>query len=569
MARFFLYCRKSLEAEDRQVLSLQSQTGELEVVAKRLDIKILEVLSESRSAKTPGRPVFNDMMKRLRRGEADGILCWKLDRLARNPIDAGTVIWAVNEDGIKIVTPGQTFQKGDESLMMMWLELGMAHKYVVDLSRNIRRSVGTKVGLGWKPGRAGLGYLNHRLEDGRAVIIEDPKRFSICRRMWELLLTRQYSVTAIVDRASNEWGLRGRRTRKRAERPVSKSTTYQMFIDPFYYGEFEYPKGSGQLYKGNHKPMVTKAEFDLAQEILGRVDRARPQKHQFAFIGLIRCGECGAMITAEEKYKRQLNGNIHYYIYYHCTKRRTPRCTQRAITETVLVDQIRRFLATIEISQSFAEWAIRHIQDVSEAEHAEEASAMTRLMERSKEIRQSLDELTRMRYGRLIEDEEFQRERRVLALEKSRLEEEIKKGSHTQQWREEIKFIYDSLLDISARFTDAATEERRGLLLRIGSHLVLKDKKLNIQATEPVILIHEAYRQFLEVFERFAPPENGSTAIPTPYCNVALSFLCKSLNDVRTSLMKKRKEELKKNVGLKDDTKPLDFDLPSDSTIAA
>src|SRR5436309_4765167 len=84
---YFLYSRKSTESEDRQVLSIDSQIDEMNAIGARESLPIVEVLSEARSAKEPGRPVFNAMMTRLEAGEAEGILCWKLDRLARNPVD--------------------------------------------------------------------------------------------------------------------------------------------------------------------------------------------------------------------------------------------------------------------------------------------------------------------------------------------------------------------------------------------------------------------------------------------------------------------------------------------------
>lgn len=91
---YFLYARKSSESEDRQVQSIDDQINYFKKIAKDANLEIIEVFTEARSAKKPNnRPVFSEMIRRLERGEANGIVCWKLDRLARNPVDAGTITW--------------------------------------------------------------------------------------------------------------------------------------------------------------------------------------------------------------------------------------------------------------------------------------------------------------------------------------------------------------------------------------------------------------------------------------------------------------------------------------------
>jgi site-specific DNA recombinase len=84
MRKYFLYVRKSSEDEDRQILSIDAQVAELSDIARRHGMMIVATFTESRSAKEPGRPVFNDMLRRIEQGEANAILTWKLDRLARN-----------------------------------------------------------------------------------------------------------------------------------------------------------------------------------------------------------------------------------------------------------------------------------------------------------------------------------------------------------------------------------------------------------------------------------------------------------------------------------------------------
>lgn len=149
MPTYFLYCRKSSEAEDRQILSIDSQVTEMKRLAAKRGLKISAVLTEAKSAKAPGRPVFNSLMERLYRSEADGILCWKLDRLARNPVDGGAIIWAMKEHDVKIVTPFQSYSQADDNVVWMYLEFGMAQKYVDDLSRNVKRGLHAKAESGW------------------------------------------------------------------------------------------------------------------------------------------------------------------------------------------------------------------------------------------------------------------------------------------------------------------------------------------------------------------------------------------------------------------------------------
>ena len=58
MGQYVIYARKSTASDDRQVLSIDSQIHELRQLALRHDVAVSEVLTESRSAKAPGRPVF-------------------------------------------------------------------------------------------------------------------------------------------------------------------------------------------------------------------------------------------------------------------------------------------------------------------------------------------------------------------------------------------------------------------------------------------------------------------------------------------------------------------------------
>ena len=94
--RYFLYARKSTDSEEKQVLSIEAQLFELRVYAERERLKIVEEFIEARTAKVPGRPVFDNLIARLEKGEADGIVAWHPDRLARNSVDGGRIVYLLD-----------------------------------------------------------------------------------------------------------------------------------------------------------------------------------------------------------------------------------------------------------------------------------------------------------------------------------------------------------------------------------------------------------------------------------------------------------------------------------------
>ena len=378
--RYFIYCRKSTEAEDRQILSINSQITELERHAARKGLQIIGVLTEAKSAKAPGRPVFNSMMERLYRGEADGVLCWKLDRLARNPVDGGSIIWAMKQHEVKITTPFQTYGQSEDNVVWMYLEFGMAQKYVDDLSKTVKRGLRAKAESGWFPGPTSPGYRNQENEEGWNVIRKDPKRFPLVRRFWDLLLTGKHTPAEIRQIANTAWGYKTKHGN-----PLGRNTIYKIFANPFYHGVYEFPRGSDTWHTGRHTPMVTKAEFDAVQQLLSRSKKMPKNRKIFAFTGLIRCGGCGGAVTAEEKHQMicckcrykfacrskencprcklpisemKISHRL-VYTYYHCAKSYNPTCREHSVTLQELKRQIAQILTEVRLPTLYELWLNR------------------------------------------------------------------------------------------------------------------------------------------------------------------------------------------------------------------
>lgn len=475
--RYFLYCRKSTEGEERQVLSLESQRQAIErAFGDRPELEVVRVFEESKSAKSPGRPLFAEMLAGIQRGEAEGIVSWAPDRLARNSVDGGQVIYLLDCDilrNLKFVT--YTFENNPQGKFMLQIMFGQSKYYSDSLSENVRRGNRTKLEHGWRPNRAPVGYANCK---ETSTIVPDPDRFPLVRRLFELFLTGEYSPRQLAILARHEWGFLTPRTKRRGGKPLALATIYKMLGNPFYAGVIVW---GAEIYAGRHKPVVSAEEFERVQELLGRPGRPRPSRHSFAFTGLIRCGTCGMMVTAEQK----TNKYGSRYIYYHCTRRGLgPRCPERSVEEEALKGQFRRFLANLTIDPRIERWAYAAFRnEEAGAESAREAGRRARAAA-IEEISIQLSELNSLRLRRLMDDAEYVRERVRLEAERKTLENSQSKLSVRSRFEllEETVSLSKCAVDW---FSNAENAAQRFLLQTVGSNFFLTSRKVSVEAVKP------------------------------------------------------------------------------------
>src|SRR3989338_4973703 len=332
MQKFFLYARKSTDVEDKQVLSIDAQLTELRVFAREQNLEVVEEFIEKQSAKIPGRPIFGQMLKRIERGEANGIVSWHTDRLARNSVDGGQIIYFLETGKLASMKfPSHWFENTPQGKFSLSMAFVQSKYYVDSLSENTKRGLRQKVRMGIFPSQAPVGYLN----DSRTkTIVVEKKKSKIVRLAFEKYVKGNMRLEDIAAFLAKS-GITTRTGKK-----ISKTKASFILSNPFYIGLFKY---GGEIHEGKHEPIISKKLFDEAQEMLkfrGQPER-KPQNEPQPYCGLISCASCGMMITAENKTKRQKNGNVHEYIYYHCTKKnKSVKCKEPCIRQEELSNQL-------------------------------------------------------------------------------------------------------------------------------------------------------------------------------------------------------------------------------------
>lgn len=234
--RYIAYCRKSSEDNrEKQALSIPAQIDE---ITKRFsDLKIVKHLEESQSAFDIGRPKFKEMIDDLKEGRADGIICWHPDRMSRNPIDASMIIHYLDKGFIKdLKFCSYSFTNDPEGKMFLNFTLSQSKYFSDKLSKDVKRGLEKKVRDGYPAGPAPFGYINSKTnEKGRQEVFSDPDRFDQVRKLWDLLLTGNYTVPKLHRIASEEWHLTTIKRKSSGGTPISRAGLYAMFTRPFYY----------------------------------------------------------------------------------------------------------------------------------------------------------------------------------------------------------------------------------------------------------------------------------------------------------------------------------------------
>jgi site-specific DNA recombinase len=507
-----VYVRKSTEArEDRQILSLNDQLLECRDIIRKQNLNLAAApFQESKSAKKAQvRTEFYNMLETLKAKKASIIVCWAANRLARNSIDGGAILDLIQNHAVKIVTPYTTYDQNNWFMLM--IEFGMATDYSLKLSKDVKRGMDSKVKMGWRPGLAPLGYRNCReKEKGRKDIAPDADRWILCRKWWEMMLTGKYSVEE-SRRAVTALGLRDNRGDE-----ISKNAAYKFFRNIFYSGYFTY---LGEMHKGSHKAMVSVQEFKKMQHILdGR--KVETTELKLPLAGFIKCGECGATITCERKVKKYKNGTSTLYEFYRCTKKLGP-CSQPYVRAEELNGQAQDFIASLSLDEKFTKWVRGVLKRRNREEFDAEKKHREQITKQLNELDRRKENLFDMKIDGLYSPEDYKLQVNRIVLEEADLKSSLS-SKRIDYWEKVIDQTLTFANKVKEYFNSGDSYTKKMVLKILGSDLILRDKKLQIEAKSAFIFLADAQKELrakkvrLELKNRLSEQPEG-TLFETKY----------------------------------------------------
>ena len=396
----FGYIRVSTQKQGEGV-SLEAQKDAITGFASHHALTITKWFEEKQTAAKGGRPIFNQMLKQLQRGAAEGVIIYKIDRAARNPRD-----WAMFSElpdiGIEVFVATESLDFNSRGgRLTADIQAVIAADYIRNLREETIKGLNGRLKQGLYPFRAPIGYLDNGRGQPKTA---DPKKAPLIREMFELYGSGQYSLRSL-QAEMNRRGLRNL-----SEQPLTLHGVETILNNTFYTGLITIAR-TGLTYDGTHERIVPTKLFQRVQDIKSGRSGPKVTRHNHLFQGLFRCGYCNGAMSPERQKGR---------CYYRCQRRGCPTATMREDRlEEAIIFRLRRLQLDPELADQLeAAWTKESVD-----QGTEEKQSAIRLQMADEERR--LTRLTDLLVDGTIDNQTYRDRQRSGKLRLAELEEQL------------------------------------------------------------------------------------------------------------------------------------------------
>lgn len=319
--RAFIYTRIS---QDRGLegLGVQRQEAECRKYAKDHGLEVVEVFSDNSVSAfaNRARPAYTAMMHRLRAREVDAVICWRMDRLHRRPIDFEE--YAEVCQGSRGAPPILTYSTtagGEIDLstadgLLRAGIMGQVARFESATKRDRAKAKAAQLaeaGL-WTGGRRPFGW---QIEEGR-LVIEAREAEALAVAHSDVLAGR--SLGSII-RTWNEEGWEGEPLPTTAGKPWGYAQLRQALLRPRNAGLYEF---NGEILSRDKIPAIVSEDvWRAVVSVLQNPERRRSQTNKAAHLlaGIAQC-HCGEFVRSGNVYGRRdkKTGAKVKHIAYRC-----------------------------------------------------------------------------------------------------------------------------------------------------------------------------------------------------------------------------------------------------------
>jgi site-specific DNA recombinase len=556
------YTRKSSESEDKQVQSIERQKDDIiEMVEKEGLVLYSDIIEETQSAFSPGRESFNALVKRTQQGKVNAWLCWHANRLSRNPIDAGMIIYLLDTGKLHhIKTPSKIYYNTPIDKMMLQFEFIMSKKDSDDKSLAVKSGLKKRYKKGFPTGRAPLGYLNDMTaEKGNRKWIKDEERFKKVQKLFKKYLKGEDSLNSITEYAHNVLELTTALSKRQGGILVNRSLVHHTLKNPIYAGFF-YANDERGKTKNLHSlnedvPRVISEEEHLQiLNMFGEKCYTKVESHKSAYKGFI-IGSDGNYIGADYKYQiicdcknkfayrnrevcpeceiplfKMKNPNYLRYSYFYNVQRRKTKglkakCFNEQYVDNFLIDY---FEKNIELPESSLVWIKQSINVL----HDEELETRKVLMQKAEQELKALEKkkikLKKLFLNEVIEYETFKSDIQDLELS---IRQKTNQSEYTENWHEQIHKLFETLHNFKEIIQKGTYSDKKELLKILSSNLIWNEKNLSISNAKWLNTYIKGRKSILHEFQQFEPENlvefKGLNCVLDVHCPSMLRWLDK------------------------------------------
>jgi site-specific DNA recombinase len=404
------------------------------------------------------------MLKLLRIGKANGVVIHKIDRSARNLKD-----WA---DLGELIDKGIEVHFANESLdlnsrggrLSADIQAVVAADYIRNLREEAKKGIYGRLKQGFYPLRAPIGYLDNGAAKPKTI---DPVRGPLIRNAFELYAEGRFTIVPLVDELYR-MGLRNR-----VGTGVTRNGLSTILNNPFYVGLIRIKK-TGQVFTGNHEPLIPKRLFDDVQDMLAGRFNARTKAHDFLFRRYITCKGCAYSLIGELQ-----KGTV----YYRC---HTKNCPMKGIREESVATVVGRMLRDLEFTQAEKEYLAKRIQRLKANWFEEKERQLGNLNVTLQHVSERLNRLTDAYLDGTIEKEIYEERKAALLFERRGIEDrlnDLKMGKTSIP--EEIQKFLELAGDAYSVYKTPIIEKKRRLLKTVTSNCSVDQGSLDFTYAIP------------------------------------------------------------------------------------